>query len=291
MDDKGVLIASLSTVFIAFSIVVASVATKIVHPFVLALLAYILSIVFLFVLAKAVGEKFQFRQLLRDFRRPLAEVVIFRCVLGQLILLVGFSLTIAMRAIFMLRFEPVFVLIYSAILLRERVTARKIILIIILLLGGFLFITDLSTDIAQNVMLGDLLVILALVFLAYSYLPSAKISKKINPTTLTITSNIIAAIIIAPIIGLVLPITLMVPDMTGLTYILVYAILFYVFGVFLWFKALASVKPWVVASVLALEPIAGALLAFFWLGQWITAVQIVGAAIMIAATYLIAKYK
>lgn len=236
-------------------------------------------------------EKLQFRQPLKDFRRPLAEVVIFRCVLGQFILLVGFSLTIAMRAIFMLRFEPVFVMIYSAILLRERLTLRKIILITVLLIGGFLFITDLSTDIAQNVMIGDLLVILALVFLAYSYLPSAKISKKISPITVTITSNVIAAIIIAPIIGFVLPLTMMVPDMTGLTYVLVYAILFYVFGVFLWFKALSSVKPWVVASVLALEPIAGALLAFFWLGQTITAVQFFGAVAMIAATHLIARNK
>lgn len=45
MDDRGVLIASLSTIFIGFSIVVASAATKLVHPFVLALLAYTLSII------------------------------------------------------------------------------------------------------------------------------------------------------------------------------------------------------------------------------------------------------
>jgi len=289
--DKGVLLASLSTVFIGFSIVVASAATKFINPILFVVFGYVVSVFFVFFMAKIIGERFQIRELLRDFKRPLSEIIVFRGVLGQLILLFGFSMTIAMRAVFMLRFEPVFVLIYSAILLRERVTIRKIGLIILLIFGGFIFITNLSSNFMQEIMIGDGLVILALAFLAYSYLPSSKISKKINPTTITITTNAIAAAIIIPLLFLVVPISAMNLDTAALAYIVVYAILFYMLGVVLWFKALGSVRPWVVASLLALEPIAGALLAFLWLGQVLTLVQFVGAIIMIAATYFIAKYK
>jgi len=291
LHSKGVLLASLSTIFIGFSIVVASAVTKFVNPIVVTVLGYVVSVFFIFLMAKMIGERFQARELLRNFRRPLSEVIIFRCVLGQLILLFGFSMTIAMRAVFMLRFEPVFVLIYSAILLKEKVTARKLGLIALLILGGFIFITNLSPNFMQEIMLGDALVIIALAFLAYSYLPSSKISKEINPTTMVITSNLIAAAIIIPLLVFIVPISAMALNATGLAYIVVYAILFYVFGVVLWFKALGSVRPWVVASLLALEPIAGALLAFFWLGQGLTTVQFIGGVIMIAATYFIAKYK
>ena len=78
-------------------------------------------------------------------------------------------------------------------------------------------------------------------------------------------------------------------DTNSIYLILVYTITFYVLGLFLWFKSLKSVKPWVVASILSLEPIAGALLAFFWLGQILSLIQILGGAIMIAVTYFIAR--
>jgi drug/metabolite transporter (DMT)-like permease len=289
--DKGVLLASLSTLFIGFSIVVASAATKFINPILFIVLSYTAAVVLVFLVSKIVGEKLQVRELISNFKRPMTEFIIFRGVLGTVLLVIGFSLTIAMRAVFMLRFEPIFVLLYSAILLRERVTAKKVGLIVILLLGGFIFITNLSSNFMQEIMIGDGLIILALAFLAYSYLPSSKISKEINPTTLVITTNIIAVAIIVPIMVFIVPVSAMVLDATALAYIVVYAILFYMLGVVLWFKALGSVKPWVVASMLALEPIAGALLAFLWLGQVLSSVQFVGAIIMITATYFIAKYK
>ena len=289
--DRGMLIASLSTVFIGFSIVVGAVIAKSMHPLVLSLLSYLVAIVFLFVLSKAVKERFQVRELFRGFKRELIEVVLLRSIIGQIILLFGFATTLAIRAVFMVQFESAFVLLYSALLLREKVTARKVGLVLLLLAGGFMFITNLNPVILQEVMPGDWLIILALAFLAYTYIPSAKISKKVNPTTLTITSSILAAIILVPIIGLLLPVGLIAFDMNALVMIVIYSLLFYVFGLFLYFKALGSVKPWVVASVLALQPIAGALLAFFWLGQMVTLVQLVGALIMIIAIYSIARYR
>lgn len=287
--DRGVFAASLSTIFIGFSIVIASVATKFIHPVIYSAYAYTISLVFLLILIKVFGKKFQIREIFKKFPREFSELVAFRIILGQLILLWGFSLTIAIRAVFLLRLEPLFVLIFSGLFLREKITRRKMFLIIILLLGAFIFATDLNPNIYQTLKIGDLLIILALVFLAYSYLPSTKISKSVGAESLTLTSNALGALLLIPTVFIFFPLSTLTLDVTGLYFVLLYTISFYVLGVFLWFSALRSAKPWIVASLLALEPIAGALLAFLWLNQVLTGTQFVGGIIMIAVTYFIAR--
>jgi len=285
--DKGVLTAGISTVFLAFSIVIGATAAKIVHPLVLAGLASLLSVVFLFVLSKIAREKIELKKLF-TYRKDMLLLVITRSLIGTLLLIVGFSMVAAVRVVFLVRLEPILVFVISVFLLKEKIKVRKIGLLIVLLFGALVFTTDGSFDILAKITIGDLIVVLALLFLAYSYIPSSKLSKKVNSSTLTIGANLLP-IFVFLILALFFVPSQIILDANSIYLILVYTVTFYVLGLFLWFKALKSVKPWIVASILSLEPIAGALLAFFWLGQILSVVQVVGGAIMIIATYFIAR--
>lgn len=285
--DKGTLTAGISTVFLAFSIVIGATAAKVIHPLVLAGLASLLSIVFLFVLSKVLKEKIELRKLF-TYKKDMLLLVISRSLIGTLLLIVGFSMVAAVRVVFLVRLEPILVFVISVFLLKEKVKVRKVGLLIVLLFGALVFTTDGSFDILAKITMGDLIIVLALLFLAYSYIPSSKLSKKVNSTTLTMGSNILPIFVFLILALFFVPSQILL-DANSLYLILVYTITFYVLGLFLWFKALKNVKPWIVASILSLEPIAGALLAFFWLGQILSVVQVVGGALMIIATYFIAR--
>ena len=285
--NKGILTASISTVFLAFSIVIGATAAKVIHPLILITLSSLLSIVFLFLLSKIFKEKVELGKLL-DYKKDLFSLVVSRSFIGTLLLIVGFSMVAAVRVVFLVRLEPILVFIISVVLLKEKAKFRKVGLLLLLLFGALIFTTDGSFDVLTKITAGDLIIILALLFLAYSYIPSSKLSKKVNPTTLTVGANILPIFVFLPLALIFVPNQILL-DTNSIYLILVYTITFYVLGLFLWFKSLKSVKPWVVASILSLEPIAGALLAFFWLGQILSLIQILGGAIMIAVTYFIAR--
>ncbi len=285
--DKGILTASLSTIFIGFSIVIASVGNKLVHPLVFTTIGYFISIVFLLVLSKAIREKLEMKKLF-SFKKDLFSIIISRSVIGQLLLMFGFSMVPAIRAIFLMRLEPIFVFLISILLLKEQPKNRKVALLLVLLFGALIFTTDGSFDLFSQITFGDILIIGAMGFLAYSYIPSASISKKVNTNTVTMGANLLPAIIFLPIVLLFVPGGFSV-NLNSFYLILIYTITFYVLGLFLWFKSLTKTKPWVVASIMSLEPIAGALLAFLWLGQILSTVQFMGAVVMMIATYFIAR--
>ena len=238
-------------------------------------------------MSKVSKEKIELGKLF-EYKKDLFSLVVARSLIGTLLLMIGFSMVAAIRAVFLLRLEPILVFVISVFLLKEKVKIRKVGLLILLLFGALVFTTNGSFDVLTNITAGDIIIVLALLFLSYSYIPSANLSKKVNSNTLTIGANILPIFVFLPLVLFFAPNQILL-DINSLYLVLVYTITFYVLGLFLWFKSLKSVKPWVVASILSLEPIAGALLAFFWLGEFLSAVQIFGGALMIAATYFISR--
>jgi drug/metabolite transporter (DMT)-like permease len=66
-----------------------------------------------------------------------------------------------------------------------------------------------------------------------------------------------------------------------------YSFIFYVMACILYFFAFNSVRPWLIASILSLEVVFGVALAIVWLHETVTALQIAGCLIVIAATIAI----
>lgn len=288
--NHGIIAGFFSTIFIGFSIVIASVASKIINPLVVAFLSMLISLPFLYIFLVSSRNHSQIRKMFSQFPKDTISVILLRSVIGTIILLVGFSLTIAMRAVFLLRLEPFFVLLMSVFILKEKITKRRILYLVLLLFGALIFLTNgVLTDLFHAVNLGDVLIIISLVFLAYTYIPTSRIMKKFDPINLTVSSNIFGGIIILIVSLLFLPVSGFAIDSYGISLLLIYSLSFYVIGQFLWFRALKDTKPWILSSILALEPISGALLAYFWLNQILQPMQLVGAVIMILMTYFISK--
>ena len=285
-QNLGILAGILSTIFLGTSIVIVSVLSKQISPIPLSFMAYLTAIPFMTIFA--LMQKFQLKQLFSRFRKDFTQLLILRTIIAQLLLLYGLSITLAIRAAFITRFELVFVFIFSIILLKEKVRIHKIVLIILLLFGAFLFTTSGNISIFNSLLLGDLFIIISMAFLAYTYLPSAKIIKQINIPSLLLPLYILAVIILLPAVLIFFPTELAI-TMDKFYLLLTYVIVFHTFGLSLWYLALKTVKPWVVAAMLSLTPLISSLLAFFWLGQILFPVQMIGGAMIIVSTFFIGR--
>ena len=98
MKITGLAAAALSTVFIGTAIVIGSVVSKQVDPFVLTLLVYTFALPFM--LAFGLIRKLQLKKLFINFKKELLQILIPRILISQFLIIYGLSLTIAIRATF-----------------------------------------------------------------------------------------------------------------------------------------------------------------------------------------------
>ena len=123
--------------------------------------------------------------------------------------------------------------------------------------------------------------------LSHSYIVSARLMKNANPMKLNFGFAIIGLPIFAMLSFLFLPATSFLVSQYHLALILIAAILFNVIGLPLWLFSLKKLKPWVLASALVVQAVAGAVLSFFWLGQVLSVIQIIGAVLILISVYFI----
>jgi drug/metabolite transporter (DMT)-like permease len=194
---------------------------------------------------------------------------------------------LAIRSVFVVQIEPVFVFLWSVLLLKERIRKNKVFLICTLIWGAFLITTGGNIKLFHSFLLGDLLVITALVLLSHSYIVSARIMKHANPMKLHMGFLIFSVPVFALLSVSLLPLESFFVGWYYFSLIVIAAIFFNVIGFPLWLISLKHVKPWVLASALLVQTIAGAILAFFWLGQTLSFIQIVGGVIILISVYLI----
>lgn len=286
MNSKDILIGITSGVFIGFSIVIMSFVTKTVHPFVYATISTLFSLPFLLIMSFFFGG-LGLKDIILYNRRDFIAVFMERAVLGGLLLTFGVSMTLAIRAVFMVQLEPVFVFAWSVLLLKEKVRKSKLFLIATLILGAFLITTGGALNIFGSVFLGDALVILSLVMLSHSYILSARLMKTANPMKLNLGFGLMGLPLFALLSVLFLPVTAFFINFDYLLLIVIASILFNVTGLPLWLFSLKRLKPWILASALVMQTIAGAALSFLWLGQTLSVVQLIGGGVILISVYLI----
>lgn len=93
----------------------------------------------------------------RDYFK-LAVCAFFGVALNQLLFFKGLSLTTPIHASLVMTTSPIFVLIVSAFLLKERISVRKIAGILLGAIGAILLITEGGLVAGGNTMLGDIMV-------------------------------------------------------------------------------------------------------------------------------------
>jgi drug/metabolite transporter (DMT)-like permease len=284
-DNRGLIAAVCATFFIALSIIVIQQAGKNTPPLVVAAVGSLLSVPMLLAYHLLCRSNLSFGLLFTQCRKPFLHVLVSRTILGQALIVAGFAMTTAVKAVLLLRLEPLFVLLWAVLARQERLEWRKLTLLIILLVGTSLVIAPNSVS-APNV--GDALIVLSLFFLSYSYGPTGVVVKTAGAPALNVMLSLIGGAVLAVVAFTVHGLPAFMLDNQSLGLIALYALIFFVIGCSLYFFAFNTVKPWLIASILSLEVVFGVGLAMILLHESVTILQMVGCLVVIAATTAIA---
>ncbi|MBI2085638.1 MAG: DMT family transporter [Candidatus Aenigmarchaeota archaeon] len=279
--NQGSKLALSSAVLIGFSIVFQNQASKLAEPILIATYALLISSFILLVLARIMNKKLSdIKRLQHD--KDFWKITLSRNVFGTIFLLYGMSLTTSINSLVILRLEPAFVILFGYFLLREKLKQKEILFVSLTIIGAILVSTSGKLSLSGT-QIGDLLVLSSLLFLGYSYIPSRRMMQKTDPLILTAYSNLFGGLILLTVSAITVKNLVMPASALMLT--MGSVITFYVIGLSLWFEALKKIEAWKVAALLSITPIAGGALSFLWLGESINEIQLLGATIIIAASY------
>ncbi|MBY0357502.1 MAG: DMT family transporter [Candidatus Obscuribacterales bacterium] len=286
--SKGLAAAILAPFFIALSIILTKIIGTAVHPLIIGGAASLFSVPCLFVIYRLMKMPLEFGVIWKDLRRPFIEVLFSRAIIGQALIITGFTMTTAVKSVLLLRLEAVFVFIFSVLLHKEKAHLPKILLLSALLIGSILVVAPSGDMPGPN--LGDGLVVLSLLFLSYSYIPTKKVVLKASPGGLNILCSLIGGIALT-----LLSVICCSPQALNLSVqswqlIAAYSLVFHIIAASLYFYAFKTLKAWIIASFLSLEVVFGLILAFFMLHETMTPLQIFGAAIVLIATAGIGRF-
>lgn len=284
----GPLLAILSPFFSSVATIFKTGAAKNLTPFVVIVVGGIIGSIILFVFSKLLREKINFQKL-KASRKDIFSVFLLRSLLGELFLTFGLSQTNAVKAIFLTKIEPYFVLILAWIFLKEKVKPKHLILLLIHLIGAIILSTDGNFNLIGNTQIGDLFIIIAMAFFASSYYYGKRLTHNVGPIYSNALTMGLASLILLPFMIIFYPFTKLNFQPQGWIYLFIYVILFNVLSLTFWYASLKTVKGWIVSSLRYVGPILGAPVAYFLFGETLSLTQIFGAAIIIITSFLIIK--
>lgn len=285
-EHKGLVFAIISPLVTSIATILIGGAIKLISPWIVLSVSPLIGALILFFVVFFKGQKLRLQEL-KDNRRDIASLVVVRYIIGWAIFVIGLTFTDVIKAIFFTKVEPYFVLLIHWIVYKEKVKRKHLVLLAIHIVGAILLSTGGKSIGFGKSQAGDLLVVISMACASLSYIPAARLSKKIGAIKINAITLFITAMVFLPFtLFFAVPIGV---NIRGLIYMLGYSILFYVIGLTLWFASLKTVKSWIVSSLRALGPLIGAPFAYFLLGETLTLIQLLGGIIVLTTSFLIAK--
>ncbi|MGA2572952.1 MAG: DMT family transporter [Candidatus Methanomethylicaceae archaeon] len=189
----------------------------------------------------------------------------------------GLTLTTASKASLLVNVNVVFMAIFSAIMLKEKITGKAKLGILVGLIGVFLTTTggDLSS-LAQGSVIGDLIIFIGGMVWAFSniYNKRAATELGLSPMEVTESMSITTAITLAPLLFFTpLAFTLTPFSVGAFLYITVICT---IFGFYLFYRALKTITVVNAGIVMLFEIIVAIAVSFAFLGETIAPVGIAG---------------
>jgi drug/metabolite transporter (DMT)-like permease len=293
-QSKGILAAVLSPFFIALGVMVAKMAGHSgAQPLLITAISGLMSVPFLLPLQKLGRTKSDLAVLFGEMRRPFLQLLVSRSIIGSALVVVGFTMTTALKSVLLLRVEALFVFAWSVYYKKEKATAGKIVLLLILILGSVLVVMPssglhqpaaLALAPSEGLNLGDVLIVTALLFISFSYIPTEEVITKASPTSVNIIANTVSGIFILLVMLLACPQAVFTLSAKALSFIFGYAVIFCVLAVNIYYFAFKTIKPWIIACFMSLEVVYGVPLAWLIHAESLTLLQAIGAVIVMAAT-------
>lgn len=232
-------------------------------------------------------EKIDFNKIKKS-KIELFSLISTRYIIADIILVLGLSQTEAIKAIFFTKAEPYFVLFWHWLINREKIEPKHLVLLAIHISGAILLSTGGIFTGVGTPQIGDFAIIAAMGFYSYSYFPASKLVKTIGPRVSNMIGLLVAGTVFLPLF-FVLSGSHVFKFSEGWVYLVLQAVLLTSVSLTLWFASLKTVKEWMVSALRAIGPLVGAPFAFFFFGETLKPMQIIGAGIVLATSFLIAR--
>lgn len=239
------------------------------------------------------------RQELKLTRQDIAQLALLSLmgfVFNKLLEFGGLALTTASDVALLIASESIFTAALAWIFLRERVSKRTL-LALVLGFGGVYLIIERSlipsvpNDGGIPRMVGNLLVLMALLAEAFYTVRGKSLLKKHSPLLITAASIAGSALFWAPVAGWEIIATGWRPlSLLGWLSIGWLALMSTVLAYLLWFKGLSGVDGSAAASTLFIQPLLGTILAIVLLDDQLTPMTIVGGLLIVGSVYLISRH-
>ncbi len=178
--------------------------------------------------------------------------------------------------------SPIIVVILSVIFLKERLTGRELIALILGVLGIVsMLVIPADSDISSNI--GVIYGLLAACCYAIFTLAS-KVINSINIRDLTLIQTGICIIILAPF-----ALTKVLPEEKSLILLIVLGIIHTALALMMYNKGLRLTKVHNVGTLSYLDPLSAILWAFLFLGEIPSPISFVGGVLILSSSYLVVK--
>jgi probable blue pigment (indigoidine) exporter len=225
---------------------------------------------------------------IRAIWRPLAVLVLLRPVASNLLFTLGCSMTTGIKAVFLTKMEP-YLVIFWAWMLDGRRPSREHLSLLAVHVFGALLLT--SGDLAQFAMAsaGDIIIFLSVITAALSYRFAPKVTSALSPTETSAVVGTFGGAVSLPFVLLVSPLPLGAGTLSGWTFLAIHTLLFYVFAISFWYASLQHIQGWLSSALRATGPVVALPIAWLAFGDRLTAVQALGALIVLVTSALISK--
>ena len=282
-------------ILFAGSYVAGKVALHDLSPIMLNALRFSIAALFLLPIVIAGRRRLHFP--LRMLPR-FALLVLIGFVINKLFEYIGLNLTTASDTALLISTESIFTALFSWVILRERFSLSAVLALVVGFFGVYLIIEQGviphldGTASASLRILGDLLVILSLVFESCYTVAGKAMLDRYPPLLITAASVIGSLFFWLPAGGEeVLRLGWPQLPLEGWLGVLYLAIAVTVVGYFLWFQALTQVDASHAAPFLFIQPFLGALIAILLLGDHLTWATIAGGPLILVSVSIVSRRK
>lgn len=263
---------------------VAKTVTQEVNPVLLTFLRNIISLIAMLIMFLVREKRVKVER--KDFKQLL--LLSFLAVpMNQFLYLYGIKFTLASNGALLYGTTPAIILILSYLILKEEMTRKKIIGVIIAFTGISIVMFERGIDFASDYFYGNVMIFLAVIAWALFAIYGKQLVKKYGAFHITVLSMIGGAIMFMPVGIIDLSINGM-PTLTPGNWgsILYLSLGTSVVAYMLWFYALGRMDTTKVAVFANAQPIFTTILAVLFLGQPLTAAFLIGGAITISGVVL-----
>lgn len=244
----------------------------------------IIGVVFIILLSVSKKEKWNKEELREDLKVLIPSGIALG--IGWVLLFQGYKNTTISIATLSYYIAPVFIVILSIVVLKEKITMKKILCIIVAIIG-LLLVLDIKSigNIGDNNALGIMYSVLAAVFYAIVVILN-KFIKKMSGFKVTIVQLLVSTLILMPLTIISSTRSIISLDILSLVLLLFIGIVHTGIAYLLYFSSVKEIEGQSIAILSYMDPIFALLIAGLFLGEKMTIIQLFGGILILGSAYI-----